>query len=571
MTVVIAKSYPDAATLKLVADIQFREPYASGAMNRKLRGILFPGIYSGFYPVPGAGLNLKITSLSATDQTGTASLDFGMYQISVRHQSDLTVALTAGTNKIVALQAMYGIGVETYQVNSDSTIQAAEIVLLDINATLATNQLEICKVRIPAGATQLTAAMIDLSGRKVRRVGIEFSSEIDKTDEDVAATSLAVKRAIASIVDSAPTALNTLKKIAAAINNDPAFYTTLTDLLALKAPLASPALTGTPTAPTAAQTVNNTQIATTAFVKAALAALVDSAPGTLDTLNELATALGNDPNFATTMTNLLALKAPLASPALTGTPTAPTVAQTVNNTQIATTAFVQAAIAALNTTINTALNLKAPLASPALTGTPTAPTAAQTANNTQIATTAFVKAALAALVDSAPGTLDTLNELATALGNDPNFATTVTNALAGKQPIHAALTSFSGLVGAANKLPYFVGKDLLVLADFTAFARTLLSRSSAALVRADLNILSGPGWYKLGDLLIQYGTIDFTGATTKTVNFPIRYPTKVDQVIVSDAGWGGGNTWGATEQQPIGFTAHVNVADEGGQWISFGS
>ncbi|NEG94157.1 hypothetical protein GO456_18030, partial [Leclercia adecarboxylata] len=471
MTVVIAKSYPDAATLKLVADIQFREPYTSGAMNRKLRGILFPGIYSGFYPVPGAGLNLKITSLSATDQTGTASLDFGMYQISVRHQSDLTVALTAGTNKIVALQAMYGIGVETYQVNSDSTIQAAEIVLLDINATLATNQLEICKVRIPAGASQLTAEMIDLSGRKVRRVGIEFSSEIDKTDEDVAATSLAVKRAIASIVDSAPTTLNTLKKIAAAINNDPAFYTTLSNLLALKAPLASPALTGTPTgptaaagtnttqlsttafvqaaitalnttintalglkaplaspaltgtptAPTAAQTVNNTQIATTAFVKAALAALVDSAPGTLDTLNELATALGNDPNFATTMTNLLALKAPLESPALTGTPTGPTAAAGNNTTQLSTTAFVQAAISALNTTINTALGLKAPLASPALTGTPTAPTAAQTVNNTQIATTAFVKAALAALVDSAPGTLDTLNELATALGNDPNF------------------------------------------------------------------------------------------------------------------------------------------------------
>ena len=63
------------------------------------------------------------------------------------------------------------------------------------------------------------------------------------------------------------------------------------------------ALTGTPTAPTAAQTVNNTQIATTAFVKTAVAALVNSAPGTLDTLKELATALGNDPNFATTITN----------------------------------------------------------------------------------------------------------------------------------------------------------------------------------------------------------------------------------------------------------------------------
>lgn len=86
----------------------------------------------------------------------------------------------------------------------------------------------------------------------------------------------------------------------------------------------------------------------------------------------------------------------------------------------------------------------APKASPALTGTPTAPTAAQTVNNTQIATTEFVKSAIAALVASSPAALDTLNELAAALGNDPNFATTVTNALAGKQPLDSTLTDLSG-------------------------------------------------------------------------------------------------------------------------------
>ncbi|WP_172902240.1 phage tail protein, partial [Escherichia coli] len=79
-------------------------------------------------------------------------------------------------------------------------------------------------------------------------------------------------------------------------------------------------------------------------------------------------------------------------------------------------------------------NKKAPLNSPALTGTPTTPTARQGTNNTQIASTAFVMAAIAALVDSSPDALNTLNELAAALGNDPNFATTMTNALAGKQP-----------------------------------------------------------------------------------------------------------------------------------------
>ncbi|HFI9332037.1 TPA: phage tail protein [Escherichia coli] len=160
------------------------------------------------------------------------------------------------------------------------------------------------------------------------------------------------------------------------------------------APKASPIFTGTPKAPTPAAGNNTTQLATTAFVQAALTALINGAPATLDTLKEIAAAINNDPNFSTTINNALALKAPLSSPALTGTPTAPTAAQSVNNTQIATTAF--------------------------------------------------VKSAIAAMVGSAPAALDTLNELAAALGNDPNFATTMLNALAGKQPLDNTLTNLSG-------------------------------------------------------------------------------------------------------------------------------
>ncbi len=89
------------------------------------------------------------------------------------------------------------------------------------------------------------------------------------------------------------------------------------------APLASAALTGTPTAPTAAASTNTTQIATTEFVRAEVAALVNSATSTLDTLGEIATALGNDANFSTTLTTNLGLKAPLASPTFTGTVTLP--------------------------------------------------------------------------------------------------------------------------------------------------------------------------------------------------------------------------------------------------------
>ncbi|MFJ2981303.1 MULTISPECIES: phage tail protein [unclassified Pseudomonas] len=115
--------------------------------------------------------------------------------------------------------------------------------------------------------------------------------------------------------------------------------------LALKAPLASPALSGIPTAPTANAGTNTTQLANTAFVMTAVANLVASAPGALDTLNELAAALGNDPNFATTVTNQLANKAALASPTFTGDPKAPTAAATDSDTSIATTAFVRSAMA----------------------------------------------------------------------------------------------------------------------------------------------------------------------------------------------------------------------------------
>ncbi|WP_170992236.1 phage tail protein, partial [Escherichia coli] len=127
-------------------------------------------------------------------------------------------------------------------------------------------------------------------------------------------------------------------------------------------------------------------------------------------------------------------------------------------------------------------NKKAPLNSPALTGTPTTPTARQGTNNTQIASTAFVMAAIAALVDSSPDALNTLNELAAALGNDPNFATTMTNALAGKQPKDATLTALAGLATAADKFPYFTGNDVASLATLTKVGRDILAKSTVAAV-----------------------------------------------------------------------------------------
>ena len=127
-------------------------------------------------------------------------------------------------------------------------------------------------------------------------------------------------------------------------------------------------------------------------------------------------------------------------------------------------------------------NKKAPLNSPALTGTPTTPTARQGTNNTQIANTAFVMAAIAALVDSSPDALNTLNELAAALGNEPNFATTMTNALAGKQPKDATLTALAGLATAADRFPYFTGNDVASLATLTKVGRDILAKATVTAV-----------------------------------------------------------------------------------------
>ncbi|EJL4507147.1 tail fiber protein [Escherichia coli] len=456
----------------LLADVQYFELYSSSALNRKLKNIVLPGFYCGFEPVPGTGLSVRITSENSEGK-GAASVDVNNVQISVQQIEDVTVSVKAGTTNIIVLEANFEHGVKTTQVDSTSSVSAARIYARTDN-TIGQNQIELCRVIVPSGATAVTKEMIVLKYRVNRAVGVEFSNEISSTEERKAATPLAVK--------------------------------TLHDLVDTKAPLDSPHLSGTPTSPTPEPGTKNTQIANAAFVYAAINALINGAPGTMDTLKEIAAAINNDPKFSETINNALALKAPLASPVFTGTPTAPTASQGTNSTQIANTAFVKEAITALingapgtldtlkeiaaainndpnfSTTINNALALKAPLASPALTGVPTAPTAAQGTNNTQIATTAYVRAAISALVGSSPEALDTLNELAAALGNDPNFATTMTNALAGKQPLDATLTALAALATGANKLPYFTGKDTVAQTDLTSVGRDILAKTSTLAV-----------------------------------------------------------------------------------------
>jgi hypothetical protein len=482
--------------------------------------------------------------------------------------------------------------------------------------------------------------------------GITRDTELSAAiSTEVTNRNLAITNAISNLIDGAPAALDTLNELAAAINDDASYAATITTALGLKAPLASPSLTGTPLAPTAAVDTNTTQIATTAFAKkeaddaeaaaatdattkvaaeaalrvsgdaasvataatdattkvaaeaalrvsgdaasvstaatdattkvaaeaalrvsgdaasvataatdattkanaaqaaaiaaaatdattkadaaqaAAIAAaataagsaltsaiatevtnrntaitnavdgLVDGAPALLNTLNELAAAINDDANYTTTITTALGTKAPLDSPALTGTPTAPTAGANTSTTQIATTAFAKAeadaaeaaAIAAAATDATTKANAAQAAAATdattkanaaqaaAATDATTKANAAQAAAATEATTKAdaaqaaaiaaaataagsaltsaiatevtnrntAISGAVSTLVDGAPDLLNTLNEIAAAINDDQNYTTTITTALGTKAPL--ASPAFTGTVTGIDK------------------------------------------------------------------------------------------------------------------------
>ncbi|EAR1306169.1 shikimate transporter [Salmonella enterica] len=156
---------------------------------------------------------------------------------------------------------------------------------------------------------------------------------------------------------------------------------------------------------------------------------------------------------------------------------------------------------------------KAPLDSPAFTGTPTTPTPPDDAKGLQTANAEFVRKLIAALVGSVPESLDTLQELADALGNDPSFATTVLNKLAGKQPLDDTLTALSGK--SVDGLIEYVGlretinhaADALLksqnggdIQDKKQFARTIGAVTSTTIS------LGESGWFKIATVVMPQET-----------------------------------------------------------------
>ena len=231
--------------------------------------------------------------------------------------------------------------------------------------------------------------------------------------------------------------------------------------------------------------------------------------------------------------------------------------------------------------------LKADLNSPVFTGTPAAPTAAEGDKSQQIANTEFVMRAIAALVGSSPEALDTLNELAQALGNDPNFATTVTNALASKQPLNALLTALSGLTTSANKFPYFTGVNKVALATITSTARALLQQSSIEGMQTTLGINASLFRQFRGQLptdanLNTYGPVDasvgiWSKQTSTNADVAHNFPeaNAVGYIEVLPAGQFGGTQRYTVRSGNIhirSLTGSWNGVDgPWGEWIKVGS
>ncbi|EMC9812236.1 tail fiber protein, partial [Escherichia coli] len=451
VTVVTSVTYPSPESLALVADVQYHEPYLSAALNRKFRGIVDPGFYAGFLPKPGGGMNLLITSVDGDKTAGAASVDIGeFYQVTIQHRKDIYLALNAGKKYAIVLKGRYLLGEDTYQVNTASHIHAAEFVARTYTDSyqLGDGELLVCTVNIPAGVSTITQEMIDTSERINRTIGIDISDSVTSTRSDVAASSLAVKKAydLAKSKYTAQDASTTQKglvQLSSATNSTsevlaatPKAVKAAYDLAAGKAPASHThpwsQITAVPAASLTAKGVIQLSSATNSTSEV-LAATPKAVKAAYDLANGKYTAQ----DATTTQKGIVQLSSDTNSTSET--------------------------LAATPKAVKAAYDLAAGKAPSShthpwnqITGVPTASLTAKGITQLSSAT----------------------NSTSEVLAATPKAVKAAYDLANGKQAADATLTALAALATAADKLPYFTGVDRAALTALTSVGRAILSKPS---------------------------------------------------------------------------------------------
>ncbi|HHU1343698.1 TPA: phage tail protein [Escherichia coli] len=507
VTVVTSVTYPSPESLALVADVQYHEPYLSAALNRKFRGIVDPGFYAGFLPKPGGGMNLLITSVDGDKTAGAASVNIGeFYQVTIQQRKDISLALSAGKKYAIVLKGRYLLGEDSYQVNTASHIHAAEFVARTYTDSyqLGDGELLVCTVNIPAGVSTITQEMIDTSERINRTIGIDISDSVTSTRSDVAASSLAVKKAydLAKSKYTAQDASTTQKglvQLSSATNST------------------SEVLAATPKAVKAAYDLANGKY-TAQDATTTQKGIVQLSSDTNSTSETLAAT----PKAVKAAYDLAAGKAPSSHThpwnQITGVPTASLTAKGITQLSSATNSTSEI-LAATPKAVKAAYDLAAgkapashthpwsqitgvPAASLTAKGTVQLSSATDSQSEIEAATPKAVKAAYDLAAGKAPvshthpwsqitgvpaasltakGTVQlssAINSTSEILAATPKAVKAAYDLANGKQPADATLTALAGLATAADRLPYFTGADRAALATLTAIGRAIIAKGS---------------------------------------------------------------------------------------------
>ncbi|MFS3235368.1 tail fiber protein, partial [Escherichia coli] len=483
VTVVTSVTYPSPESLALVSDVQYHEPYLSAALNRKFRGIVDPGFYAGFLPKPGGGMNLLITSVDGDKTAGAASVDIGeFYQVTIQHRKDISLALNAGKKYAIVLKGRYLLGEDTYQVNTASHIHAAEFVARTYTDSyqLGDGELLVCTVNIPAGVSTITQEMIDTSERINRTIGIDISDSVTSTRSDVAASSLAVKKAydLAKSKYTAQDASTTQKglvQLSSATNSTSEVLAATPKAVKAAYDLANGKYTAQDATTTQkgivqlSSATNSTSEVLAATPKAVKAAY-DLANGkytaqdattaqkgivqlSSDT-NSTSETLAATPKAVKAAYDLAAGKAPSSHThpwnQITGVPTASLTAKGITQLSSATNSTSEV-LAATPKAVKAAYDLA--------NGKYTA----QDATTTQ-----------KGIVQLSSAT----NSTSEVLAATPKAVKAAYDLANGKQAADATLTALAALATAADKLPYFTGVDRAALTALTSVGRAILGKTS---------------------------------------------------------------------------------------------